>query len=130
MSKNKKIISLSIDPDLHEALVELKKKRGESVSSMVTGLVDRFVGVLDNMDGDDEVVPIVLKVPEEANDEAAKEEWLLRKEATLVSFSEALCNKEVVPIVLQIPKELCNNPESLKSWLKSRTDAIAGRLAV
>lgn len=129
MSKNKKIISLSIDPDLHEILVKLKKKRGESLSSMVTNLVDRFVGILEVMEEGDEVFPLLLKVPEKITDEVAKEEWALRKESTLANFAEALQNSEVIPIVLQIPKSTRNDPDVLRSWLKSCAEAIYEQLS-
>ena len=82
MSKNKKIISLSIDPDLHETLVDLKKKRGESVSKIVTGLVDRFVGVVAS---EEEIVPVVLKIPAHLReDPVAMKEWLDRRTEAVV----------------------------------------------
>lgn len=74
MSKNKKIISLSIDPDLHDTLIDLKKKRGESVSKIVTDLVERFVGIAAS---DEEIVPVVLKIPAHLReDPESMQQWL------------------------------------------------------
>ena len=130
MSKNKKIISVSIDPDLHELLVDLKKKRGSSVSNILEGLAEKFIDLLDSVEGDHEVIPLIVEIPEDVKGEPAREEWVIKKEKAIVNFADSLSNEELIPIVLKVPKNLRSDTAALKEWLQSRVDAIAGRLSV
>ena len=70
MSKNKKVMSIAIMPDLHEELKRYSKRKGMSASSYVGGLIEQAVKL--NIDDDplvigkpidEEVTPVVLKVP-------------------------------------------------------------------
>lgn len=70
MSKNKKVMSIAIVPDLHEELKRYSKRKGMSASAYVSGLISQAVKL--NIDDDpmvigkpidEEVTPVVLKIP-------------------------------------------------------------------
>jgi uncharacterized radical SAM superfamily protein len=70
MSKNKKVMSIAIRPDLHDELKRFSKRKGLSASTYIGNLVEQAVKL--NIDDDpmvigkpvdDEVVPVVLKIP-------------------------------------------------------------------
>jgi len=70
MSKNKKVMSIAIVPDLHEELKRYSKRKGLSASSYVGNLIEQAVKL--NIDDDpmvigkpidEEVTPVVLKIP-------------------------------------------------------------------
>lgn len=70
MSKNKKVMSIAIVPDLHEELKRYSKRKGMSASAYVGGLISQAVKL--NIDDDpmvigkpidEEVTPVVLKIP-------------------------------------------------------------------
>ncbi len=70
MSKNKKVMSIAIVPDLHEELKRYARRKGMSASTYVGNLVEQAVKL--NIDDDpmvigkpidEEVVPVVLKIP-------------------------------------------------------------------
>ena len=70
MSKNKKVMSIAIVPDLHEELKRYAKRKGQSASAYVGTLIEQAVKL--NIDDDpmvigrpidEEVTPVVLKIP-------------------------------------------------------------------
>lgn len=70
MSKNKKVMSIAIRPELHDELKKLSKRKGISASEYIGNLVDQAVKLnpdddvmLINKPADDEITPVVLKIP-------------------------------------------------------------------
>jgi hypothetical protein len=70
MSKNKKVMSIAIRPELHDELKKYSKRKGLSASTYIGNLVEQAVKL--NIDDDamvigkpmdEEVVPVVLKIP-------------------------------------------------------------------
>jgi hypothetical protein len=70
MSKNKKVMSIAIRPELHDELKKFSKRKGLSASTYIGNLIEQAVKL--NIDDDpmvigkptdDEVVPVVLKIP-------------------------------------------------------------------
>jgi len=58
-----KIVSLSIEPDMHEAIKAASKKLGhKNVSQVIRDLVSKYLGLLVD-DTDD--IPVIIKVPAE-----------------------------------------------------------------
>jgi hypothetical protein len=84
MSKNKKVMSIAIMPDLHEELKRYSKRKGLSASAYVGGLIEQAVKL--NIDDDpmvigkpidEEVTPVVLKVPNAyKSDPEELQKWL------------------------------------------------------
>lgn len=63
MSKDSKtkIVSLSLEPEMHEAVKEAAKKLGhKNVSQVMRDLVSRFLGLLVN---DSDEVPVIIRIP-------------------------------------------------------------------
>lgn len=63
MSKDSKtkIVSLSLEPEMHEAVKEAAKKLGhKNVSQVMRDLVSKFLGLLVN---DSDEVPVIIRVP-------------------------------------------------------------------
>jgi len=70
MSKNKKVVSIAMEPELHEQLKQYSKRKGESVSSYVGMLVNKSLKL--NVDDEpiivgkpieEDVLPVVLMIP-------------------------------------------------------------------
>lgn len=70
MSKNKKVMSIAIRPELHDDLKTFAKRKGLSSSAYIGNLIEQAVRL--NIDddpmvigkpADEEVVPVVLKIP-------------------------------------------------------------------
>lgn len=70
MSKNKKVMSIAIKPELHDELKKFSKRKGLSASTYIGNLVEQAVKL--NIDDDpmvigksidDDVIPVVLKIP-------------------------------------------------------------------
>ena len=61
MSKNKKVVSIAMEPELHEQLKQYAKRKGESVSFYVGMLVNKAL----KLNVDDE--PIIVGKPIEEN---------------------------------------------------------------
>jgi hypothetical protein len=84
MSKNKKVMSIAIVPDLHEELKRYARRKGVSASEYVGNLVEQAVKL--NIDDDpmvigkpidEEVVPVVLKIPSAIRQDAEQlKKWL------------------------------------------------------
>jgi len=79
MSKEKiKIVSLSLDPEMHEKIKSSARKLGhKNVSQVIRDLVSKYLGLLVN-DSDD--VPVIIKIPAELKDDPDKlKAWLYQK---------------------------------------------------
>lgn len=70
MSKNKKVMSIAIKPELHEDLKKLSKRKGVSTSTYIGNLMEQAVKLNPDDDPmvigkpvDEEVIPVVLKIP-------------------------------------------------------------------
>lgn len=70
MSKNKKVMSIAIKPELHDELKKFSKRKGLSASMYIGNLIEQAVRLNIEDDPmvigkptDDEVVPVVLKIP-------------------------------------------------------------------
>jgi len=70
MAKNKKVMSIAIEPELHEELKEYAKRKGMSVSSYVGVLISKAVKLSIDDDplvvgkpADEDVLPVILKIP-------------------------------------------------------------------
>lgn len=69
-----KIMSLSVEPEMHELLKASSKKTGDSVSKIIRELVGKHLNLVVN---DGEEIPIILKVPAELKgDEEKLRKWL------------------------------------------------------
>lgn len=80
MSKDSKtkIVSLSLEPEMHEAVKDAAKKLGhKNVSQVMRDLVSKFLGLLVN---DSDEIPVIIRVPRNlAGDNQALRKWLHAK---------------------------------------------------
>lgn len=80
--KKTKIVSLSLDPEMHELIKNSSKKLGhKNVSQLVRDLVSKY---LDLMVNDKDEIPVILHVP--GNLKGNRDgllEWLNRKSAAI-----------------------------------------------
>lgn len=84
MAKNKKVMSIAIVPDLHEEVKKYARRKGMSASEYVGNLIEQAVGL--NIDDDplvigkpidEEVTPVVLKIPVSIKEDAEQlRKWL------------------------------------------------------
>ncbi|MHA1948702.1 MAG: hypothetical protein ACW99G_03050 [Candidatus Thorarchaeota archaeon] len=83
MAGKKKVMSLSIDPDLHEKLKIAKKRSGyDSVSAILCDLATRHLDLVVK-NGDE--IPVILRVPSELRgDGEALQEWFSKKTKAIV----------------------------------------------
>lgn len=79
-----KVISMSIDSEMHDLLKTSSKKLGCSVSELVRNLVDKYLGLLVN-DGDE--VPVILRVPADLKGEELRN-WLTVKTKAIANAFE------------------------------------------
>lgn len=89
MNKEKKvkIISLSLDPEMHDLIKDSAKKLGhKNVSQLIRDLVSKYIGLLVN-------------------------------------------DTEETPVIVRVPNSLSEDKEKLRSWLRSKADAIAEALS-
>jgi hypothetical protein len=70
MSKNKKVMSIAIKPELHDLLKKFSNRKAISVSTYIGNLIEQAVKLNIEDDPmvigkptDDEVIPVVLKIP-------------------------------------------------------------------
>ena len=70
-----KIMSLSLDPEMHELIKDSAKKLGhKNVSQLIRDLVSKYMDLLVN---DSDETPVILKIPNHLKDDPAKlKEWL------------------------------------------------------
>lgn len=86
MPKETKIVSLSLEPDMHELIKVSAKKLGhKNVSQLIRDLVSRY---LDLMTNERDETPVIIRVPNELKGDDLKD-WLRRKSDAI---SEALSN--------------------------------------
>lgn len=73
-----KIVSLSLDPQMHDLIKESAVKLGhKNVSQVIRDLVDKYMWLLVN-DGDD--VPVIIKIPGSlVEDKGGLRTWLKAK---------------------------------------------------
>lgn len=84
MAKNKKVMSIAIVPDLHDQVKLYAKRKGQSTSEYVGNLIEQAVGL--NIDDDpmvigkpidEDVKPVILKVPESLRSDTEQlKKWL------------------------------------------------------
>jgi hypothetical protein len=81
--KKTKIVSLSLDPDMHELIKSSAKKLGhKNVSQLVRDLVSRYLFLMVN---DKDEIPVILHIPGEfKGDRGRLKEWLDRKSDAIV----------------------------------------------
>ncbi len=82
MKENKtKIISISLDSEIHNLIKNSAKKLGhKNVSQLIRDLISKYLNLMIN---DNDEIPIVIKVPNDLKNEKLKE-WLYKK-------SDAIC---------------------------------------
>lgn len=84
MSKNKKVMSIAIKPDMHEELKKLSKRKGMSASNYIGALVEQALklnpdddAIIVGKPAEEEITPIVLKVPDSLiGDKEKLKSWL------------------------------------------------------
>ena len=80
MSKKLNIMSLSIEPELHDLLRDHANKKGMSVSEFVRKWLDKYPFNSSN------VIPVVIDIPEAlTRDKDALNSFLSKKSQTIVS---------------------------------------------
>ena len=73
------IMSLSMEPEMQDRLKAQAKRKSVSVSKLVRELVDRYLSA------DDEVIPVILKIPQKLKgDEQGLRTWLNAKVEAVV----------------------------------------------
>ena len=76
-----KVISMSIDSEMHDMLKDATKKAGySSTSALIRGLIDKYLGLMVN-DGDE--TPVILRVPADLKGEDLRK-WLDIKSDAIV----------------------------------------------
>jgi hypothetical protein len=93
MSKNKQVMSIAIEPDLHNELKSYARKKGLSVSAYIGTLVSKAVKlpidddpVIVGKPADEDVVPVMLKIPANLKgDKVNLEAWLAAQVAGIVN---------------------------------------------
>jgi hypothetical protein len=93
MAKNKIVMSISIDPDMHEELKRYAKTKGMQASPYVCLLINKALKLAIDEDpvivgkpANEDVIPVVLKVPGnlKGNPESLKK-WMDNQTAGLVN---------------------------------------------
>ena len=73
--KKLKIMSLSVEPEMHELLKESAKKMGWSTSQLVRELVNRYLDLV--VQDNEDMQPVVLRIPGKVREDKEKlREWL------------------------------------------------------
>jgi len=78
MAKKMIIMSLAIEPERQKLLKTVAKKKDMNVSELIRWLMDRFPLA------DDDVLPVLLKIPRSMKSKAELEEWLAPRFSALV----------------------------------------------
>lgn len=95
----KRIMSVSVDPEIVDVLDEIKKVKKESRSQVIENMVGKFSPVIDD-DKLDKMIKGYINQLGEDN----------------------------IPIVLYIPSHLTDNPDELKNWLHTKFEATCNVL--
>lgn len=111
MSKNKKVMSIAIVPELHDELKRFAKRKGVSTSAYLGSLAEQAVKLNPDDDitvigkpVDEEVVPVVLNVPKKLrNDRDQLEKWMQVQVAGIV---KAMTKQKTDPITTIVRDEL------------------------
>ncbi len=102
MSKNKKVMSIAIMPDLHEELKRYSKRKGMSTSAYVGELIEQAVKL--NIDDD----PVVFGKPIDED---------IKMKVVKVHVDET-------PVVIKVPLAYKSDPEKLQKWLTIQMNGI------
>lgn len=79
MNKKLNIMSLSVEPEMQEMLNRHAKKKGVSRSQLVRDMVEKY------LINEDEVVPVILKIPSHLKGDAeGLRKWLDQKASAIV----------------------------------------------
>lgn len=84
MSENKlKIMSLSLDPEMHELVKTSAKKLGhKNVSQMIRDLISKYLDLLVN---DKDEIPVILRIPNDLKEDPEQlRNWLEAKTNAIV----------------------------------------------
>lgn len=78
MPKETKIVSLSLDPEMHDLIKNSAKKLGhKNVSQLIRDLVSKY---LDLMINENDEIPVIIRIPGNLRgDRDGMREWLHRK---------------------------------------------------
>lgn len=84
MSKNKKVMSIAIMPEMHDELKSLAKRKGLSASNYIGNLVEQALKINPDDDAlvvgkpaDEEIVAVMLKIPKSLTGDHDKlKDWL------------------------------------------------------
>jgi len=81
MSRNVKVVSLSLEPEMHDKLKSLSKQKGlNNVSQLIRDVLDRFLIL------DDDIIPVIVKIPINLKgDKEGLKSWLEKKSDALVN---------------------------------------------
>lgn len=73
-----KIVSLSLDPEMHDTIKDAATRLGhKNVSQVIRDLVSKYLGLLVN-DTDD--IPVIIRIPGElVGDKGSLKAWLMAK---------------------------------------------------
>lgn len=73
-----KIVSLSLDPEMHETIKEASTKLGhKNVSQVIRDLVSKYLGLLVNENDD---IPVIIRIPAEVSEDPVRlRQWLRAK---------------------------------------------------
>ena len=97
MSKKLGIMSLSIEPEIHDLLKKHALEDGVSVSRLIRDLVEKHLINKDKftvIEHNDDIIPVVLKIPVKLRGDARIRDWLKVR-------CDAIANK-LAPIDIEI----------------------------
>jgi hypothetical protein len=92
MSKNKKVMSVAIQPELQDECKTNAKRRGVSVSAYIGNLVEQAVKLnpdedlmVINKPNDEDIVPVILRVPKSLRGNPEKlQQWMEIQSAAII----------------------------------------------
>ena len=120
MSKNSKIVSVSIRPEQHDALRKAGKVSQKGISELVRDLIDEHLND-ESLILDDQAKKLVDAV---AQNKACSSSDILSDLA-----NRYLVGDGHIPVVLKVPKELKGDRKGLAEWLQSRARAVLEKLS-
>jgi hypothetical protein len=107
VNQNKKVMSIAIDPELHNEVKRHSKQRGLSTSLYVHDLIEKSLKI----DFNDEIV--MFGKPADQN-------------ILPVLYPS---DQSISPVVLKIPTSLKGDPEGLKAWLEAKVSGLVNKLS-
>jgi len=91
MSDKLKIVSVSLEPEMHDLLKNSAKKLGISVSLLIRELVNKY---LDLMVNDSDEVPVILRIPSHLKSDADQlKQWLAVKTNAITTHLTSTADK-------------------------------------